>query len=105
MVVMVMETDTLLLGSQNAYLVKRSSHGGVAFSSDPLNLTNIHSRKVRLSHCQLEVRRLIYSQQAGFVNNKVWRARIPRGVPGTIADAMDRLWELSQLRATREASL
>ncbi|KAI2078398.1 hypothetical protein LOZ36_006841, partial [Ophidiomyces ophidiicola] len=31
--------------SQNAYLVNRKSGGGVRFSRDPLNLTNIHSRK------------------------------------------------------------
>ncbi|KAK3989498.1 putative cytosolic 60S ribosomal protein Rpl28 [Cladorrhinum sp. PSN332] len=38
---------------QNAYLVKRNSNGGVQFSKDPLNLTNVHSRKF-----------------AGFVNDK-----------------------------------
>ncbi|KAI1001096.1 hypothetical protein K3495_g7102 [Podosphaera aphanis] len=38
---------------QNAFLVKRSSSGGVQFSRDPLNLKNIHSRKY-----------------AGFVNDK-----------------------------------
>ncbi|KAK4193627.1 putative cytosolic 60S ribosomal protein Rpl28 [Podospora australis] len=38
---------------QNAYLVKRPSSGGVQFSRDPLNLTNLHSRKY-----------------AGFVNDK-----------------------------------
>ncbi|KAK5458221.1 hypothetical protein LTS15_004301 [Exophiala xenobiotica] len=31
--------------SNNAYLVKRSSAGGVQFSRDPFNLTNKHSRK------------------------------------------------------------
>lgn len=30
-------------GSQNAYIVKRK---GVQFSRDPLNLVNLHSRKV-----------------------------------------------------------
>ncbi|KAJ9134468.1 hypothetical protein NKR23_g10107 [Pleurostoma richardsiae] len=39
--------------SQNAYLVKRSTGGSPQFSRDPLNLTNIHSRKY-----------------AGFVNDK-----------------------------------
>jgi len=39
--------------TQNAFLVKRNSGGGVRFSKDPLNLTNTHSRK-----------------QAGFVNDK-----------------------------------
>ncbi|RKF57680.1 putative 60S ribosomal protein L28e [Erysiphe neolycopersici] len=38
---------------QNAFLVKRTSSEGVRFSRDPLNLTNIHSRKY-----------------AGFVNDK-----------------------------------
>lgn len=41
-------------GTQNAYLVKRPGYGGVQFSSDPLNLTNKHSRK-----------------HAGFVNDRV----------------------------------
>ncbi|KAJ9495066.1 hypothetical protein LTR99_001394 [Exophiala xenobiotica] len=31
--------------SNNAYLVKRSSAGGVQFSRDPFNLTSKHSRK------------------------------------------------------------
>jgi large subunit ribosomal protein L28e len=39
--------------NQNAFLVKRTSSGGVRFSRDPFNLVNIHSRKY-----------------AGFVNNK-----------------------------------
>ncbi|KAN0102805.1 ribosomal protein L28e [Hyaloscypha variabilis] len=39
--------------NQNSYLVKRASSGGVRFSRDPLNLTNVHSRKY-----------------AGFVNDK-----------------------------------
>ncbi|KAI5208634.1 ribosomal protein L28e [Aureobasidium subglaciale] len=29
----------------NAFLVKRNQAGGVQFSKDPLNLTNLHSRK------------------------------------------------------------
>ena len=37
-----------LAGSHNALLVKRKQAGGVQFSKDPLNLTNKHSRKVRL---------------------------------------------------------
>ncbi|CZR58981.1 related to ribosomal protein L28 [Phialocephala subalpina] len=37
----------------NAFLVKRASSGGVQFSRDPFNLTNLHSRKY-----------------AGFVNDK-----------------------------------
>lgn len=41
------------IGSQNAYLVKRNSGGGVQFSRDPYNLINKHSRK-----------------HAGFVNDK-----------------------------------
>ncbi|KAJ8108359.1 hypothetical protein ONZ43_g6450 [Nemania bipapillata] len=39
--------------SQNSFLVKRKSSGGVQFSRDPLNLINKHSRKY-----------------AGFVNDK-----------------------------------
>ncbi|SLM35751.1 60s ribosomal protein l28 [Lasallia pustulata] len=39
--------------ANNAYLVKRTSGGGVQFSRDPLNLVNKHSRKY-----------------AGFVNDK-----------------------------------
>ncbi|KAH8821516.1 60S ribosomal protein L28 [Xylogone sp. PMI_703] len=39
--------------NQNAFLVKRKTAGGVQFSRDPLNLTNLHSRK-----------------HAGFVNEK-----------------------------------
>ncbi|KAH8689703.1 60S ribosomal protein L28 [Talaromyces proteolyticus] len=34
-----------LTRNQNAFLVKRSSAGGVQFSRDPLNPTNYHSRK------------------------------------------------------------
>ncbi|KAI0166439.1 ribosomal L28e family protein [Xylariaceae sp. FL1272] len=37
----------------NSYIVKRKQSGGVQFSRDPLNLTNVHSRKY-----------------AGFVNDK-----------------------------------
>lgn len=37
-----------LAGSQNAFLVKRKTGGSPQFSRDPLNLTNVHSRKVRL---------------------------------------------------------
>lgn len=33
----------MVIGSQNAYIVKRK---GVQFSRDPLNLVNLHSRKV-----------------------------------------------------------
>ena len=40
-------------GHNNAYLVKRKSGGGVQFSRDPMNLTNVHSRK-----------------NAGFINDK-----------------------------------
>ncbi|RDW70310.1 60S ribosomal protein L28 [Coleophoma crateriformis] len=39
--------------SQNSFLVKRKTFGGVQFSKDPLNLTNKHSRKY-----------------AGFINEK-----------------------------------
>ena len=39
-------TDFLLIGGNNAYLVKRKTAGGVQFSRDPLNLMNKHSRKV-----------------------------------------------------------
>ncbi|KAL1872784.1 hypothetical protein VTK73DRAFT_1334 [Phialemonium thermophilum] len=42
-----------IVRSQNAYLVKSKSAGGVQFSRDPYNLTNKHSRKY-----------------AGFVNDK-----------------------------------
>lgn len=34
------------LGNQNSLLVKRAAGGGIRLSRDPLNLTNIHSRKV-----------------------------------------------------------
>ncbi|KAL3425658.1 hypothetical protein PVAG01_02449 [Phlyctema vagabunda] len=47
--------------SQNAFLVKRKTGGGVQFSKDPLNLTNKHSRKY-----------------AGFVNTKVCTYVEPR---------------------------
>lgn len=40
-------------GSNNAYLVKRKTNGGVQFSRDPFNLVNKHTRT-----------------HAGFVNNK-----------------------------------
>ena len=44
---MEMQIDDLdCAGNQNSYLVKRSSGGGVRFSKDPLNLVNVHSRKV-----------------------------------------------------------
>ncbi|WEW61870.1 hypothetical protein PRK78_007367 [Emydomyces testavorans] len=36
-----------IVRSQNSFLVKRNSGGGARFSRDPLNLTNVHSRKVR----------------------------------------------------------
>ncbi|KAG9230333.1 60S ribosomal protein L28 [Amylocarpus encephaloides] len=39
--------------NQNAFLVKRAQSGGIRFSRDPMNLTNIHSRK-----------------HAGYTNNK-----------------------------------
>ncbi|KAI0115092.1 ribosomal L28e family protein [Daldinia grandis] len=42
-----------LVRSNNSYLVKRKESGGIQFSRDPLNLTNVHSRKY-----------------AGFVNTK-----------------------------------
>ncbi|KAI8966866.1 ribosomal protein L28e [Daldinia sp. FL1419] len=42
-----------LVRNNNSYLVKRKEFGGVQFSRDPLNLTNVHSRK-----------------HAGFVNPK-----------------------------------
>ncbi|KAI0128651.1 ribosomal L28e family protein [Xylariales sp. AK1849] len=42
-----------IVRSNNAYLVKRKTGGGVQLSRDPLNLTNKHSRKY-----------------AGFVNDK-----------------------------------
>ncbi|KAI1483923.1 hypothetical protein K445DRAFT_72149 [Daldinia sp. EC12] len=42
-----------LVRNNNSYLVKRKESGGVQFSRDPLNLTNVHSRKY-----------------AGFVNTK-----------------------------------
>ena len=39
-------------GNNNAFLVKRSNKvgggGGVQFSRDPYNPTNLHSRKVRI---------------------------------------------------------
>lgn len=35
-----------MLGTNNAFLVKRKSGGGPQFSRDPLNLMNKHSRKV-----------------------------------------------------------
>lgn len=37
-----------LAGSQNAFLVKRKTGGSPQFSRDPFNLTNVHSRKVRV---------------------------------------------------------
>jgi hypothetical protein len=42
----------LFTGTQNAYLVKRNTAGGVRLSRDPLNLLNVHSRKVC---CILEI--------------------------------------------------
>jgi large subunit ribosomal protein L28e len=42
-----------IVRNQNAFLVKSKVSGGVQFSRDPLNLTNLHSRKY-----------------AGFVNDK-----------------------------------
>ena len=41
-----MNCADVVLGTNNAYLVKRKSGGGVQFSRDPLNLVNKHSRKV-----------------------------------------------------------
>ncbi|KAL5604689.1 hypothetical protein BROUX41_001960 [Berkeleyomyces rouxiae] len=31
--------------NQNSYLVKRKTNGGIQLSRDPLNLTNVHSKK------------------------------------------------------------
>ena len=45
--------DLEILGSNNAFLVKRRSGGGVQFSLDPFNLVNKHTRT-----------------HAGFVNDK-----------------------------------
>lgn len=43
-----------MLGTNNAFLVKRKSGGGSQFSRDPLNLINKHSRKVDYnSHARL----------------------------------------------------
>ena len=59
-------------GTQNAFLVKRTSGGGVRFSKDPLNLTNVHSRKVWIVMASIGRRNADYFlQQAGFVNDKV----------------------------------
>jgi hypothetical protein len=64
----------IYLGNQNSYLVKRNTNGGVRFSRDPLNLTNVHSRKVclfglsRRRRADAEANTL---QHAGFVNDKV----------------------------------
>jgi large subunit ribosomal protein L28e len=44
--------EFLCAGSQNAYLVKRKSGAAPQFSRDPLNLTNVHARKVRLDNHQ-----------------------------------------------------
>lgn len=35
----------ICIGHNNAYLTKRKQAGGVQFSRDPMNLTNLHSRK------------------------------------------------------------
>ncbi|EAA57840.1 hypothetical protein AN6500.2 [Aspergillus nidulans FGSC A4] len=39
-----------LTRNQNAYLVKRNTHGGVQFSRDPLNVLNKHSFKDKEKH-------------------------------------------------------
>lgn len=36
-----------IVRSQNSFLVKSKVSGGVQFSRDPFNLTNLHNRKVR----------------------------------------------------------
>ena len=51
-------------GTNNAYLTKRKTGGGVQFSRDPFNLTNKHSRK-----------------QGGFVNDKAVSVQ-PNGEKG-----------------------
>lgn len=33
-------------GTQNSFLVKRKTGGGIRFSRDPLNVAGVHSRKV-----------------------------------------------------------
>ena len=38
-----------LIGTQNCYLVKRKTGGGLQLSRDPMNLINVHSRKVCLA--------------------------------------------------------
>ncbi|KAI9790353.1 MAG: hypothetical protein M1816_005171 [Peltula sp. TS41687] len=54
-------TDLLweICRTNNSFLVKRRTGGGVQFSRDPLNLLNKHSRKLRR-----------YAQYDGFVNEK-----------------------------------
>ncbi|MCJ1288342.1 hypothetical protein MMC26_007697 [Xylographa opegraphella] len=57
--------------SNNAFLVKRRSGGGVQFSRDSFNLVNTHSRKVkyRVSDIVTTPGADIF-QHAGFVNDK-----------------------------------
>lgn len=43
------DAEISITGRQNSYLVKRKALGkGAVFSRDPLNLTNIHAKKVCL---------------------------------------------------------
>ncbi|RKF74242.1 putative 60S ribosomal protein L28e [Golovinomyces cichoracearum] len=55
---------------QNSFLVKRASSGGVQLSRDPLNLKNIHSRKVEISIVNKSDFLANVSKYAGFVNDK-----------------------------------
>lgn len=101
------------IGSQNAFLVKR---GPVQFSRDPLNVLNVHSRKVGLLRLQLGdgdanlnaalrlrqregMRRSRFLEGTSYMSlRRIYTAR-------TSTDLMDRLSVFSQLRARRVVSL
>ncbi len=93
-------------GDQNAFMVKRKTGGGVRFSRDPFNVMNIHSRKVMLLARELRDMKLILYQARRFhqrqgthdEDSRDGKTHIPFGM-GT--NDMDRLLELSQLRARR----
>jgi hypothetical protein len=55
-------------GNQNSYLVKRTKNAKVQFSRDPLNLTNVHSRKVRFRSTTPDLERITgFAMSGGFV--------------------------------------
>lgn len=61
------------IGTQNSFIVKRKGLGkNAVFSRDPLNLKNIHSKKVCCSRTTTTIKNISNAKQfAGFAQDKV----------------------------------